>query len=145
MWFSDERIDIREQFALAYNKHLQSAPLTPLENIIVATLRMHPEYHHLLEPNADALNRDFTPELGHENPFLHLGLHIALREQIQADRPRGIRRHYETLVPRFDTPHDAEHALIECLAAALWRAQRDHVLPDEQEYLNCVADLVRKK
>ena len=145
MWFNNERVDIREQFALAYNKHLQNTPLTPLEHIIVATLKMHPEYHHLLETNTDALNRDFTPELGQENPFLHMGLHIALCEQVQADRPQGIRRHYEILSSRVDTPHDAEHAMIECLAAALWRAQRDHVLPDEQEYLYCVADLVRKK
>jgi hypothetical protein len=41
-------------------------------------------------PEAGSLYRDFTRPGEGENPFLHMGLHLALREQIATDRPAGI-------------------------------------------------------
>jgi hypothetical protein len=37
----------------------------------------HPEYIPLLESSM-ALGAEFTPEGARENPFLHMGLHLAL-------------------------------------------------------------------
>jgi Domain of unknown function (DUF1841) len=36
---------------------------------------------------------------------------------------------------RLGSEHDAEHALMEALAEALWQAQRSGVTPDEKQYL----------
>ncbi|MFI4921895.1 MAG: DUF1841 family protein [Gammaproteobacteria bacterium] len=39
--------------------------------------------------------------------------------------------------------HAAEHTMLECLGEALWRAQRENRLPDEQAYLACIKARVR--
>ena len=54
----------------------------------------------------------------------HMGLHVAIREQLATDRPSGMRELYRKLLPRFADAHRLEHALMECLAQTLWEAQR---------------------
>jgi hypothetical protein len=72
---------------------------------------------------------------GGENPFLHMGLHLAVREQISIDRPPGVRDLLQLLQSRLGDLHDAEHALMDALAEALWQAQRAGTPPDEGRYL----------
>ena len=64
-----------------------------------------------------------------------MGLHLAVRDQIATDRPPGIRQAFDGLAQRMGSAHDAEHRIIECLAEALWEAQRAGRPPDEQAYL----------
>ena len=64
-----------------------------------------------------------------------MGLHLAVREQLAIDRPPGIRALFESLKTRLGDVHDAEHALMESLAEALWQAQRGGRAPDEIRYL----------
>ena len=66
-----------------------------------------------------------------ENPFLHMGLHLAVREQLSVDRPPGIRDLKGQLQARYGDAHRAEHALMEALGEELWTAQRDGRAPDE--------------
>jgi len=70
-----------------------------------------------------------------------MGLHIAIREQVAIDRPPGIRGIFERLAAASDT-HEAEHAMIECLAETLWEAQRDNRQPDDTAYLGRLRKLV---
>ncbi len=112
--------------------------MEPLEAQIADVIALHPEYHAPLEDPEGALDRDYTPEGGQSNPFLHMGLHLAIREQIGTDRPAGIRALFEKIARKLGTEHDAEHAIIECLAEALWEAQRAGRPPDEQAYLERV-------
>ena len=81
------------------------------------------------------LDKDFTVEQGETNPFLHMGLHLGIREQVATDRPAGIRAVFEQLAAKTGDGHSAEHRMIDCLAEALWTAQRENRPPDEQEYL----------
>ncbi len=83
----------------------------------------------------DSAARDFTPEGGRENPFLHMGLHLALREQLGTNRPAGIVAEHQRLARRARDVHAAEHQMIEVLATLLWEAQRAGRAPDEQQYL----------
>ncbi|MDR0440128.1 MAG: DUF1841 family protein, partial [Candidatus Accumulibacter sp.] len=57
--------------------------------------------------------------------------------QISIDQPRGIAAAYFSL-RRTREVHDAEHAIMECLGEALWRAQRDRAPIDGAAYLDCV-------
>ena len=109
-------------------------PLEPLERVLAEVVADHPEYHAVLE-SADALTREFPPEAGGSNPFMHMGLHVAIREQLATDRPPGIRELYTTLQSRFANRHRIEHALMEVLAETLWDAQRAGAAPDEAHYL----------
>jgi hypothetical protein len=142
MLFGQDRNQLRNMYCQAWAQHRQGLPLQPLQAQIVAVIRLHPEYQSLLEQAGRFLGRDYLPELGETNPFLHMGMHLALREQIDTDRPAGIRALYRQLDSRFPDPHDRDHQLMECLAEMIWQAQRDGQYPDEQRYLDCIRALV---
>lgn len=125
---------VRQIYINVWRKMQARQPLEPMEAIIADVIQIHPEYHALLSKGDDARDRDFLPEAGETNPFLHMGMHIALREQNGTDRPTGFRDIYQKLVNRMGA-HDAEHAMIECLAEALWRSQKDNRPFDEKSYM----------
>lgn len=125
----------------AWRKFSARTPLQPLEAQLAAVVAEHPEYVPFLESGEQALNTDFTPEGGRENPFLHMGLHLAIREQVATDRPHGIADVHQKLAARLGDAHAAEHAMIEPLAQALWEAQRSRRMPDEQAYLERLRSL----
>ena len=128
------RDQVRQIYLDVWLKMQQQTLLEPMEAIIADVIQMHPEYHSLLDKGEDAREKDFLPEQGETNPFLHMGMHIALREQSSTDRPAGFRDIYQRLLARLGQ-HDAEHAMIECLAEALWRAQKDNLPLDEMVYM----------
>ena len=118
----------------AWRKHRDGAPLEPVEAQVADVVAAHPEYHSELEASPDVLNRDYSPDSGRTNPFLHMGLHLAIRDQLATDRPAGVRAAFVKLASA-SSEHDAEHKLIDCLAEALWNAQRNGRPPDEAAYL----------
>lgn len=133
--FSSDRNAIRQQYIDAWQKSRAGRPMTPLETMIAQVIADHPEYHALLESADTALGRDYLPEQGATNPFLHMGMHLALREQVATDRPPGIRAVHRRLSRATGDPLEAEHRMMNHLAEALWQAQRDGVPPDENAYL----------
>ncbi|MEJ1298147.1 MAG: DUF1841 family protein [Candidatus Sedimenticola sp. (ex Thyasira tokunagai)] len=139
--FGNDRVQMRRFFTEAWQKAQGKQPLEPLEQVIVNIIELHPEYHSMLNKGEDQIDRDFLPEGGKENPFLHMGMHISLQEQISTDRPSGIGTLYQQLVSRCGDPHDAEHKMMECLGRMLWEAQRANRMPDEQAYLQCLRNL----
>lgn len=133
MIFGQDRNELRRMYSDAWAKFSQKLPLTPLETQIAAVIEWHPEYHDAL--GSEYLDEDYTPEGGQSNPFLHMGLHLGIREQVATNRPAGIRAIYQALVARVGDPHEAEHQMIDCLAETLWEAQSRNSPPDEQKYI----------
>ena len=129
------RDQMRRMYLEAWRKFSARAPLEPLEAQLAAVIAEHPEYIAWLEAGDQALNAEFTPEGGRENPFLHMGLHLAIREQVATNRPAGIAEIHQKLSTRLGGAHAAEHAMLEPLAETLWDAQRQGRVPDEQAYL----------
>ena len=140
--FSNNRIEIRQVFAGSWKKANAGEPLEPLEQLIAEIIRRHPEYHRLLNDPEDTLDRDYLPEQGETNPFLHMGMHISIQEQIRADHPAGIALLYRQLVGKIGDAHETEHRLMECLGQMLWEAQRAGTMPDEGAYLSCARRLL---
>ena len=137
-----DREQLRRFFQTTWQKRLDEQPLQALEQLVAQVIEQHPEYHrHLSDENG--LQRDFSPEQGETNPWLHMGMHISLGEQLGADRPDGIRGLYQQIATRLGDPHTAEHAMMDCLGAALWEAQRAGHAPDEASYLECLKKLAR--
>ncbi len=134
--FTNNREQLRQVYRTVWQKYQQQQNLEPLEIIIRDVMLAHPEYQTQLI-SAD-LDKDYLPEMGQTNPFLHIGLHIALHEQLATNRPIGIRALYAKAVRKNQDKHDIEHKMMECLAENLWTAQRDSVMPDEQAYLQCL-------
>ena len=135
--FNPSRDQIRRFFCEAWRKHRERTILEGAEATAADLIEQHPEYHALLENPDAAVTQEFTPETGQMNPFLHLSLHLAIADQISIDQPQGIRAAYQALRSRLDV-HDAEHALIECLGEALWRAQREGGGIDAVAYMECI-------
>jgi hypothetical protein len=129
------REHLRQMYLDAWRKYTARRPLEPLEAQLAAVIAEHSEYVPLLESGPEALTTDYTPEGGRENPFLHMGLHLAIREQVATDRPPGIAQIHQSLSSRLSDPHAAEHAMLELLAQTLWESQRSGSAPDEQRYL----------
>jgi hypothetical protein len=129
------REELRRTYAEAWRKEQARSPLTPLEALIVAVIGLHPEYHALIDDAQAALRFETSASSPAENPFLHMGLHLAVREQVSIDRPPGIRALAQSLQSRLGDSHRAEHALMEALAETLWEAQRSGRPPDEGHYL----------
>lgn len=136
--FNPSREQARRFFIDAWGKYRDSAPLSPMEHVAADIVRLHPEYHALLEDPQRALAQEFPPEGGQLNPFLHLSLHLAVAEQLSIDQPNGIRAAFEALLARKTEHHDALHSVLECLGETVWRAQRDGAAPDGEAYLECI-------
>jgi len=132
------RSALRRMYAEAWRKHRESLPVEPVEDQIIRVVQLHPEYAAVLETAGEALERDYTPEDGESNPFLHMGLHLAIREQVATNRPAGIADVHRNLAGALGDVHAAEHAMIECLGEALWQAQRSGRAPDESAYLEAL-------
>ncbi len=125
--FSNERNELRKFFFTVWQKHNNQLALEPLETQIAEVILKHPEYHEMLNQQ----DKDFTDH----NPFLHLGLHLSLKDQLITNRPLGIRDLYKNLCVKFQDAHAAEHFMMDCLAEILWEAQQKGTMPDEKIYL----------
>lgn len=141
MIFGQDRNQLRQMYIDAWRKHQAGEMMQPLEALISEVVAMHPEYHDLLSKGEDALDRDFLPEMGDSNPFMHMGMHIAIREQVSTDRPVGISIAHKKLLLRLQDPHEVEHQIMECLGRALWDSQQNNSAPDEAQYLLCIQKL----
>lgn len=133
MIFGQDRNELRKMYADAWRKFSVKSQLSPLEAQIAEVIEQHPEYQAAV--TSDDLDRDYTVEGGQTNPFLHMGLHLGIREQVATNRPAGIAQIFRSLAGRFGDPHEAEHRMIDCLAETLWESQSQNRPPDEQAYL----------
>lgn len=129
------REQLRQSYADAWRKRLVGTPLTPLESMIADVIELHPEYQPMVGNAQAAVDFESAADSAAENPFLHMGLHLAVREQVSIDRPPGIRDLQREGASRMGDLHGAEHTLMEALAETLWEAQRAGRPPDEARYL----------
>ncbi len=142
--YTQDRSRLRETFFHAWRRYRDGLPLEGIEPLIVAVIERHPEYHTILENAEEHRDRDYLAEYGQGNPFLHLGMHIAIAEQLSIDQPQGVRACYQALCTGA-SEHDAEHRMMECLGEMLWQAGQGNAAPDPQAYLDCLAHLAARK
>jgi hypothetical protein len=142
VFHAQSRHDLRSAYVAAWRKAQAGETLTPLEAQIAKVVDEHPEYHAVLEGPPELLDAQFLPESGVENPFLHLGLHLAVREQVSTDRPQGIAHIHAVLSARLGSAHAAEHRMFEALGEVLWEAERSARPPDESIYLERLRQLI---
>jgi hypothetical protein len=135
--YNPSRDQARRFLIDAWAKRRQSLPATPLETLAADLVQMHPEYHARLEAD-DALTREWTPEHGESNPFLHLSLHLSIEEMLSVDQPSGIRAAFDALLTRLGDRHAALHVVLEALGEAMWRGQRNKQAPDAAAFLEAV-------
>jgi len=128
---TNERDELRQVFFEAWRKYQNQLLLEPLENQLVELILQHPEYQPLFERPEEFQDQDFAEE----NPFLHLSLHLSIRDQINADRPEGVKQIYQLYCQKLQDTNTAEHLMMECLGQVLWEAQQSGKMPEEQSYI----------
>jgi hypothetical protein len=138
MLYGNDRRQLREVMFKAWRKQAHGEPLEGIEQLIVAVARRHPEYHAILENEDANADRDYNPDSGEHNPFLHLAFHMAIEEQLAVNQPPGLRDHYQRLCIRQGDEHEAQHRVMECLAEMIWQAGRGGTAPDPKIYLDCL-------
>ncbi|MBI4293711.1 MAG: DUF1841 family protein [Betaproteobacteria bacterium] len=136
--FNPTRDQVRQFFFGTWAKYRSGQALAGMEPMALGVILLHPEYHAVLEAAERAADRDYSPESGETNPFLHMSLHLAIEEQLSIDQPPGIRAAFDELLSRKTERHAALHAALECLGEALWRAQHDGTPLDAQAYIECM-------
>ena len=116
--FNPSRDQVRSFFIETWRKYLAKEVLTPMETLAADIISLHPEYHAIVE-DPDAIDRDFPPEAGQINPFLHLSLHLAIEEQLSINQPPGIRAAFDAACAYRGERHDALHDALEALGEML--------------------------
>ena len=145
MFFSQDRNQLRQVFFNAWKKNTTGEMLDPMENMIVNALKLHPEYHRFFSQAESNADKDFSPELGETNPFLHLGMHISIHEQLSINQPTGITEYYKKILQQTNDPHETEHQIMDCLGEMIWKAQREQQPPSEKVYFDCLAQKIKNK
>ena len=132
------RAQARQLFFDTWHKYRQREILTGLENTALEVILLHPEYHDMLNDRDRYIDKDYLPEAGDVNPFLHMSMHVAIKEQLSINQPVGICDRFEQLQNITGNEHDATHRVMECLAEMIWQAQRHNTAPDAAIYLDCL-------
>jgi hypothetical protein len=136
--FNHSRDQARQLFFDAWHKYRHREVLSGMEDMALGVILLHPEYHRILDDIERYRDKDYSPEMGDTNPFLHMSMHIAIKEQLSIDQPVGICERFDRLLKRCGDEHEAMHQVIECLAEMIWQAQRGQSAPDATIYFDCL-------
>lgn len=136
--FNPSRDQARRLFFDTWRKYRAHEALSGMETLVIGVILQHPEYHSMLDKPEQYLERDYAPEQGETNPFLHMSIHLAIEEQLSIDQPVGVKARYQSLLEKTGDAHAAQHEVMDCLAEMIWQAQRNQTPPDPELYLNCL-------
>ena len=136
--FNPSRDQVRQFFFDVWAKYRAGQPLAGAEQPALDAVLAHPEYHTMLDQPERYQDRDYLPEAGETNPFLHLSMHLAIAEQLSVDQPPGICERYQQLIKLHGDEMDAQHMIMECLGEMIWQVQRNQTAFDSAAYLHCL-------
>jgi hypothetical protein len=136
--FNPSRDQVRRMFFDTWRKYRAQEALSGVETLAIEIILQHPEYHSILDKPEQYLERDYMPEQGETNPFLHMSMHLAIGEQLSIGQPFGVKARYESLLEKTGDAHAAQHEVMDCLAEMIWQAQRNQAPADPMLYLACL-------
>jgi hypothetical protein len=139
----EDREQTRNIFFEVWQKFTEHQPLEPLEQQLLEIIKRHPEYHATLAHPEKYRDKDYFPEVGEVNPFLHLSLHQAVLDQVRTDLPKGIRRLYQELIACFEDAHEAEHCMMNSLAIGIFDASKNNKPFNDKAYLKRIKKALR--
>lgn len=132
--FSGNREELRQFYYSVWEKYQEKQALDPLEQQVITVILEHPEYHYCFLDPDKYKDKDFLAM--ETNPFLHMALHLAIREQVSIDTPPGIQDIYQAYLVHYQGKHlDAEHDIMAGLSEMIWEMQKYQLEFNEREYL----------
>ncbi|MCO7227201.1 DUF1841 family protein [Pleionea sp. CnH1-48] len=142
--FNQDRTELRQQYFDVWQKLSTQQTLNPFEKELAAVIVEHKEYHGLLNDPDNYLDKDYLPEFGQVNPFLHMSLHLTLREQVSLNRPKGIRTLYEKALAWSGDLKEAEHFMMDVLVEMLWQSQKQQRPVSDSVYIKAIKKHLKK-
>jgi len=136
--FNPTRDQARNFLFESWRKRSSGELLSPLEDLTAQLIDRHPEYHDLFSDQERNQDRDYIHDGSEVNPFLHLMMHLTIEEQISIGQPQGIREQFARLTEKFQSEHEAQHAMMDCLGEMILQSQRNKSAPDAAVYLGCL-------
>lgn len=141
MFYGDTVQDTRSFFFLSWQKYQEKKPVSALEQQLIDVIIIHPEYHSILENEEISLYKEYHPDIDDHNPFLHMGLHLAIRDQIASNKPSGITDIFQKLLKKHQDSHIVEHLIMECLGEQIWRMQKNQTDFDLKAYIRACKNI----
>ena len=138
--FYQDRKKQREFLANSWQKYTRNKPLEPLEQQLVSVIEVHPEYHDLI----GNIESEYFTDQGGVNPFLHINLHLALRDQLSINQPKGVKEAHQKLIDQYKDSHVVEHLMMECIAEMIYTSQKNNTNMNQDSYLNCITSMTIK-
>lgn len=138
--YTQDRTALRQVFIDAWHKYQNQMILEPQEDLIVEVIQMHPEYHKYIVDDSH-IDTDFQLE-SQQNPFLHLSLHIAIKEQLRIDSPTGICGIYNKLLTKVKDIHTVEHEIMSALMEVIYKSQKENSPLDNASYVKLLNGLL---
>lgn len=136
--FTPSRDEARNFLFESWRKRRAGELLSPLEDLTAQLIDKHPEYHEFFADPAKHAEKEYAPDGKVLNPFLHLMMHLTIEEQISIGQPHGIREQFVRLTQKYESEHEAQHAMMDCLNEMIWQAQRNQTAPDAAIYISCL-------
>jgi len=136
--YNPTRDEARNFLFESWRKRRAGELLSPLEDLTAQLIDKHPEFHQLFSDPEKNQDRDYAPDGNVLNPFLHLMMHLTIEEQISIGQPHGIREQFARLTQKYESEHEAQHAMMDCLGEMIWQAQRNQTAPDAAIYISCL-------
>lgn len=131
--FNQDRTALRQQYFNAWKKYHSKQLLSPLDSQLVQVILDHPEYQDYVE-QAEKYS-DYAFEADDINPFLHMSMHLALRDQISADNPVGVKAVFERLLLRQGDTLMVEHEMMRILTDHIWMMLKQQKAFNASDYL----------
>lgn len=130
---NQDRTALRQQYFSAWQKYHAKQLLSPLESQLIQVILDHPEYQDYVEQaNKYA---DYSFETDDINPFLHMSMHLSLRDQVSADNPVGVKSVFERLLLRQGDALLVEHEMMRILTDHIWMMLKQQKPFNAAEYL----------
>ena len=133
------RARLRARFTAVAVRLASGLPIAAEDAHLAGVLDDHPEARARLAAHGAGPGAGPEPEEDESAFFLHLALHVALREQAAADLPPGIRALYEAYLARAAGDRlRAEHRMLPALEEAVARSLAHPGGDDPQPYLEAL-------
>lgn len=143
MYNNLQQNDVRIFFFDVYDKYIKQQPLSALEVIALEVIQQHPEYLPIMKQKDRYLDYQYLPESGETNPFLHMSMHISIKEQISINQPFGIVEYYNKLLTKYQDEMVVEHHIMDCLGEMIWYSQKNQVPFDTNIYFTCLSNKIK--
>ena len=121
----------RKVFYDAWVRHMEGERLSDFDQRLVQVMQCYPEFTQHITPGG---TQPVVQSQSTQNPYMVMGAHLEVVEQVAQDRPEGIRLLYQSLALKAGDIQ-AQIMMRDILLTVLAQSYQSGDVPDYSEYL----------